>query len=152
MEKVFAQITLPCGCQVSGSLPELSRFQLLPKDLRGKEFCLLKKQRERQLWSIVFLAFLSLKKSLARFLDCVFLLDCCFVVSSQNGVLFFSLPVVFPFLTPLLNKLNFTLSSTAFIDFFIDAVKKIKKDRQTNQHPVSMAPSWTSHVKGQVCD
>ncbi|XP_034987134.1 cytochrome P450 3A24 isoform X1 [Zootoca vivipara] len=46
----------------------------------------------------------------------------------------FILIIIFPFLIPLLNKLNFTLASTAFINFFVDAVKKIKKDRQKNQH------------------
>uniref|UniRef100_A0A8D2IXJ8 Uncharacterized protein n=1 Tax=Varanus komodoensis TaxID=61221 RepID=A0A8D2IXJ8_VARKO len=42
--------------------------------------------------------------------------------------------VVFPFLTPLMNKLIFSLVPPTFINFFIDVVKKIKKDRQKNDH------------------
>ncbi|XP_061455312.1 cytochrome P450 3A29-like [Rhineura floridana] len=42
--------------------------------------------------------------------------------------------VVFPFLAPLLNKLNISLGSTSFLKFFTAAVKNIKKDRQKNNH------------------
>nr|XP_020658078.1 cytochrome P450 3A24-like isoform X1 [Pogona vitticeps] len=41
--------------------------------------------------------------------------------------------VVFPFLQPLLEKLNFTLIPCSVLDFFTAVVKKIKKDRQQNQ-------------------
>ncbi|XP_060116515.1 cytochrome P450 3A24-like [Heteronotia binoei] len=42
--------------------------------------------------------------------------------------------VLFPFLTPLLEKIRVTLMPESFINFFRDVVKKIKKDRQKNDH------------------
>ncbi|KAH0631994.1 hypothetical protein JD844_019970, partial [Phrynosoma platyrhinos] len=51
----------------------------------------------------------------------------------------FSFPVIFPFLTPLLNALNFSLTPRAITDFFQDTFKKIKKDRQKNDHKVRLS-------------
>ncbi|XP_078237401.1 cytochrome P450 3A24 [Pogona vitticeps] len=44
------------------------------------------------------------------------------------------LTVVFPFLKPLLDILNFTLPPSSVMTFFTAVVKKIKKDRQKNKH------------------
>ncbi|XP_054850804.1 cytochrome P450 3A24-like isoform X2 [Eublepharis macularius] len=44
------------------------------------------------------------------------------------------LAVLFPFLAPLLDKLRVTFMPANFINFFIDVVKKIKADRQKNDH------------------
>ncbi|XP_015284768.1 PREDICTED: cytochrome P450 3A29-like [Gekko japonicus] len=42
--------------------------------------------------------------------------------------------VLFPFLTPLLEKIRVSLMPASFINFFVDVVKKIKNDRQKNDH------------------
>ncbi|XP_060116516.1 cytochrome P450 3A40-like [Heteronotia binoei] len=42
--------------------------------------------------------------------------------------------VMFPFVAPVLEKLNFTMAPASFMNFFVSAVKKIKSDRQKNNH------------------
>nr|XP_056722164.1 cytochrome P450 3A21-like [Euleptes europaea] len=42
--------------------------------------------------------------------------------------------VIFPFLVPVLDKLNFTMAPASFMNFFSNAIKKIKNDRQRNNH------------------
>lgn len=42
--------------------------------------------------------------------------------------------VIFPFLAPVLEKFNFTMAPASFMNFFVNAVKKIKDDRQKNSH------------------
>ncbi|XP_078237402.1 cytochrome P450 3A29-like [Pogona vitticeps] len=44
------------------------------------------------------------------------------------------LTVVFPFLTPLLEKLNFTLIPSSVVNYFMVVVKKIKNNRQKDKH------------------
>ncbi|XP_013907948.1 PREDICTED: cytochrome P450 3A24-like [Thamnophis sirtalis] len=44
------------------------------------------------------------------------------------------LAVLFPFVTPLLDKLNFTIFPKSSIDFFFGVLKKIKEDRQKKDH------------------
>ncbi|XP_015674990.1 cytochrome P450 3A24-like [Protobothrops mucrosquamatus] len=44
------------------------------------------------------------------------------------------LTVLFPFLTPVLEKLNFSVFPKSSIDFFNGVVKKIKEDRQKENH------------------
>ncbi|XP_070617433.1 cytochrome P450 3A29-like isoform X9 [Erythrolamprus reginae] len=44
------------------------------------------------------------------------------------------LSVLFPFLVPVLNKLNFSIFSKSSIDFFLKVIKKIKDDRQKKDH------------------
>ncbi|XP_015282693.1 PREDICTED: cytochrome P450 3A29-like [Gekko japonicus] len=46
----------------------------------------------------------------------------------------FLLLVIFPFLTPVLEKLNFTMAPASSMNFFVNAIKKIKNDRQKNSH------------------
>nr|XP_060642872.1 cytochrome P450 3A9-like [Anolis sagrei ordinatus] len=45
------------------------------------------------------------------------------------------LVVIFPFLRPLFERLNFNMvAPSSFTNFFIDVLKKVKKDRQKNDH------------------
>ncbi|XP_062999710.1 cytochrome P450 3A24-like [Elgaria multicarinata webbii] len=63
--------------------------------------------------------------------------------------------VIFPFLTPLLDKLNFTLLSSTFTNFFTDVVKKVKKDRQKNNHTNRvdfLQLMVDSQISGEVSD
>uniref|UniRef100_A0A6J0UBS8 Cytochrome P450 3A24-like isoform X5 n=1 Tax=Pogona vitticeps TaxID=103695 RepID=A0A6J0UBS8_9SAUR len=53
-------------------------------------------------------------------------------VTFENPLLL--LAVVFPFLTPLLEKLNITLIPSSVLDFFTAVVKKIKNDRGKKKH------------------
>nr|XP_008121931.1 PREDICTED: cytochrome P450 3A6 isoform X2 [Anolis carolinensis] len=42
--------------------------------------------------------------------------------------------VIFPFLTPVLEALNFSLTPTSVTNFIKESIKKLKKDRQKNLH------------------
>ncbi|XP_065416216.1 cytochrome P450 3A19-like isoform X2 [Chrysemys picta bellii] len=42
--------------------------------------------------------------------------------------------VMFPFLTPVLEKLNVSLFPSGFLDFFLNIIQRIKKERQKNDH------------------
>ncbi|XP_054848761.1 cytochrome P450 3A29-like isoform X2 [Eublepharis macularius] len=44
------------------------------------------------------------------------------------------LVVIFPFLVPVLDKLNVTLAPASFMNFFTNVINKIKKDRRKNDH------------------
>ncbi|NXJ89088.1 CP3A9 protein, partial [Corythaixoides concolor] len=46
----------------------------------------------------------------------------------------FLLSVVFPFVSPLLAKMNFSFFSTDAVDFFMRSISKIKQDREKNPH------------------
>uniref|UniRef100_A0A8C0IMM3 unspecific monooxygenase n=1 Tax=Chelonoidis abingdonii TaxID=106734 RepID=A0A8C0IMM3_CHEAB len=47
--------------------------------------------------------------------------------------------VMFPFLTPVLDKMNVSLFPSGFLDFFLNIIQCIKKERQKNDHSVSLA-------------
>ncbi|KAL8175054.1 UNVERIFIED_CONTAM: Cytochrome P450 3A9 [Gekko kuhli] len=42
--------------------------------------------------------------------------------------------VIFPFIAPVLEKLNVSVAPASFMNFFVSAIKKIKNDRQENSH------------------
>ncbi|XP_034639436.1 cytochrome P450 3A24-like isoform X1 [Trachemys scripta elegans] len=42
--------------------------------------------------------------------------------------------VMFPFLTPVLEKMNVSLFPSGFLDFFLNIIQRIKKERQKNDH------------------
>uniref|UniRef100_A0A8C0GDX0 Cytochrome P450 n=1 Tax=Chelonoidis abingdonii TaxID=106734 RepID=A0A8C0GDX0_CHEAB len=44
--------------------------------------------------------------------------------------------VMFPFLTPVLDKMNVSLFPSGFLDFFLNIIQCIKKERQKNDHSV----------------
>uniref|UniRef100_A0A8C4VWJ3 Uncharacterized protein n=1 Tax=Gopherus evgoodei TaxID=1825980 RepID=A0A8C4VWJ3_9SAUR len=44
--------------------------------------------------------------------------------------------VMFPFLAPVLNKMNVSLFPSGFLDFFLNIIQGIKKERQKNDHSV----------------
>ncbi|CAM4620332.1 cytochrome P450 3A24 [Caretta caretta] len=46
------------------------------------------------------------------------------------------LVVMFPFLTPVLDKMNVSLFPSGFLDFFLNIIQSIKKERQKNDHSV----------------
>uniref|UniRef100_A0A0E9T792 Cytochrome P450 3A n=1 Tax=Anguilla anguilla TaxID=7936 RepID=A0A0E9T792_ANGAN len=46
----------------------------------------------------------------------------------------FVLIAFFPFLAPLLEKMDFALFPTSVTDFFYASLRKIKSERQTNVH------------------
>uniref|UniRef100_A0A8C4VZ25 Uncharacterized protein n=1 Tax=Gopherus evgoodei TaxID=1825980 RepID=A0A8C4VZ25_9SAUR len=46
--------------------------------------------------------------------------------------------VMFPFLAPVLNKMNVSLFPSGFLDFFLNIIQGIKKERQKNDHSVSL--------------
>ncbi|TFK10501.1 arginyl-tRNA--protein transferase 1 [Platysternon megacephalum] len=44
--------------------------------------------------------------------------------------------VMFPFLAPVLDKMNMSLFPSGFLDFFLNIIQRIKKERQKNDHSV----------------
>ncbi|XP_074866394.1 cytochrome P450 3A21-like [Carettochelys insculpta] len=44
--------------------------------------------------------------------------------------------VMFPFLSPVLEKMNVTVFPSGFLDFFLNIIQRIKKERQKNNHSV----------------
>uniref|UniRef100_H9G5G9 Uncharacterized protein n=1 Tax=Anolis carolinensis TaxID=28377 RepID=H9G5G9_ANOCA len=56
-------------------------------------------------------------------------------MASPKGSFSSPFPVIFPFLRPLFERLNFNMvAPSSFTTFFIDVLKKVKKDRQKNDH------------------
>lgn len=46
---------------------------------------------------------------------------------------------MFPFLNPVLDKMNLTLIPSGFLDFFLNVIQRIKMERQKNNLSVSLA-------------